>query len=330
MKEPSTTWKEDPVPDLAVYKTRLTAVVNKLQQRNSQKLGLGRAFHRNQLLAVEGTFTVRDGLPEHARHGLFAQPGTYRAVVRLSSGDPSRQANWIPDLRGFAIKVFDVEGNNLQGGTSGPQDFLLSHHDHQPVRDGREFLGFIEAAEAKGGGFPGKLAAVWHLLVTHGPGRMFDFVKTTFRKFNGFASTTFHSGVISCGPYAVKMRLQPRDLTPRTEDIVVDMTKRLAAGPVTWDVELVFYVDEPTTPIENSNKVWSDESPVVKVAELTIAQTTAVVDALVLCERFDPWIGLVDHKPLGHLMLARKIAYEVSRAGRGAPEPPTPVRCPFH
>jgi hypothetical protein len=330
MKAPSTTWKEAPVPDRVAYEQRLTAVVNKLQQRNNQKAGLGRAFHRNQLLALEGKFTVLDELPAHACRGVFAQPGTHRAVVRLSSGDPSRQANWIPDLRGFAIKVFDITGDNLQGGTSGPQDFLLSHHDHQPVRDGREFLGFIEAAEAKGGGFPGKAAAVWHLLITYGPGRAIDFLRTTFRKFDGFASTTFTSGVFSCGDYAVKMRLQPRGRA-RTEDIVVDMTKRLVVGPVTWDVELIFYVDEATTPIENSNKVWSDqEAPVVKVAELTVADTSAIIDAMVLCERFDPWIGLVDHKPLGHLMLARKIAYEISRKGRGAPEPPDPIRCPFH
>jgi hypothetical protein len=34
--------------------------------------------------------------------------------------------------------------------------------------------------------------------------------------------------------------------------------------------------------------------------------------------RFDPWSGLLAHRPLGEVMRARKVAYLVSQKGRGA------------
>ena len=34
--------------------------------------------------------------------------------------------------------------------------------------------------------------------------------------------------------------------------------------------------------------------------------------------RFDPWGGLADHRPLGEIMRARKVAYFHSQKSRGA------------
>jgi hypothetical protein len=304
---------------------RLGDAVGKMQRRVREKLGPGRAFHRKQLITAEGTFEVLGGLPDHARHGLFATAGTHRARVRLSSGDPTVQHDLIGDLRGFAIKVYDVPGDREWGTSPGPQDILLSNHDHQPVRDSREFLGFLEAAEAVGGGIRGKLAAGRHLWKAHGFLRAFDAIRMlAFKKFRGFAAERFTSGVpIRCGPYAVKVRLKPvGNPQPRGffKGLGLDMRERLASGPVQWDVELQFFVDEETTPIENANKVWPDtETPIVTVARLTL--TTELAEGVAEQDRFDPWIGLEVHRPLGDLMMARKVTYIVSRAARGVPFP---------
>jgi catalase len=304
---------------------RLGDAVGKMQRRVRGKLGPGRAFHRKQLIAAEGTFEVLKDLPEHACQGLFAAPGTYRARVRLSSGDPTIQPDWMGDLRGFAIKVHDVGGDREWGSDPGPQDILLSNHDHQPVRDSREFLGFLEAAEAVGGGLLGKGAALFHLAKAHGLPRAFDAARSMLKKFRGFAAERFTSGVpIRCGPYAVKVRLKPVGNPPARgflKGLGMDMRERLAAGPVQWDVELQFFVDEETTPIENANKVWPDaETPIVTVGRLTL--TTELAAGAAEQDRFDPWIGLKVHRPLGDLMQARKVTYIVSRAARGVPFPP--------
>ena len=41
---------------------------------------------------VRGEFIVHDGLPAELRHGIYAQPRTYRAWVRFSGPGPVRDA----------------------------------------------------------------------------------------------------------------------------------------------------------------------------------------------------------------------------------------------
>src|SRR5579864_3041953 len=101
MKAPSTAWLERIAPDEEAHFARVAKVIVDLQRAKSAKYGRGRALHRKQLLAASGTLEVLDGLPTHARHGLFASPGRHRALVRLSNGGPDLQANKVPDIRGL-------------------------------------------------------------------------------------------------------------------------------------------------------------------------------------------------------------------------------------
>lgn len=320
MKQASTAWQERIPPDEATHFARVAEVIAKLQRVKSAKFGKGRALHRKQLLAAAGTLEVLSDLPDHARHGLFARPGTHRALVRLSNGGPDVQANKIPDIRGFALKVLDVSGDGALGGTTDHQDFLMINQDRTPTRDSREFIDFIEAAT------PGPLAGILYLFKAHGPfgglSRLRDLFATLGRKFNGFAAERFDTVVpLCCGPYAVRVRLKPSGNPPptqRSKDIVLDLRERLAAGPVTWDLELQFFVDEPTTPIEDASKAWPEsETPIVTVARLTLPrQGVDDVAAEAEAAKFDPWSGLMAHRPLGEVMRARKVAYLASQKGR--------------
>lgn len=320
MKQASTAWQERIPPDEAAHFARVAEVIARLQQAKSAKFGKGRALHRKQLLAATGTLEVLSDLPDHARHGLFARPGIHRALVRLSNGGPDVQANRVPDIRGFALKVLDVSGDSALGGSTDHQDFLMINQDRTPTRDSREFIDFIEAAT------PGPLAGILHLFKAHGPfggfARLRDLFATLGRKFNGFAAERFNTVVpLCCGRYAVRVRLKPSGSPPptqRSKDIVLDLRERLAAGPVTWDLELQFFVDEPTTPIEDASKAWPDsETPIVTVARLTLPrQGVDDVAAEAEAAKFDPWSGLMAHRPLGEVMRARKVAYLASQKGR--------------
>ena len=146
MKQPSTEWREQVAPDEAAHLVRVAKVIGDLQRAKSKKFGQGRALHRKQLLAATGTLEVLDGLPDHARHGLFATPGRHRALVRLSNGGPDIQADRLPDIRGFALKVLDVAGESAFGGTADHQDFLMINQDRAPLTNSREFIDFMEAA----------------------------------------------------------------------------------------------------------------------------------------------------------------------------------------
>jgi catalase len=321
MKQPSTDWLERVAPDEEAHHAHVGQVISSLQRAKAAKYGKGRALHRKQLLAAKGTLEVLADLPVHARHGLFAEPGRHQALVRLSNGGPELQANKVPDIRGFALKVLDVAGPAALGGTTDHQDFLMINQDRFGTPDSREFIDFIEAAT------PGPLAGIVYLFKTNGLFRGVSKLRELFgmlgKKFDGFAVERFDTVVpLCCGPYAVRVRLKPAGHpTPiaRGKDIVEDLRERLASGPLTWDLELQFFVDAATTPIEDPSKPWPEsETPVVTVARLTLPQQGRDEAAAAEAEAaaFDPWGGLAAHRPLGEVMRARKAAYYASQRGR--------------
>ncbi|MBN9090626.1 MAG: hypothetical protein J0J01_27250 [Reyranella sp.] len=319
MKPPSTDWQERIAPDEEAHLKHVAEVIGNLQRHRSARYGPGRALHRKQLLATTGTLEVLDGLPEQARHGLFATPGAHRVLARFSNGGPEVQSNRTPDIRGFAIQVFGVDGPSALGGTTDHQDFLMINQDRLPTRDSREFVDFLEAAT------PGVIAGLLHFFKAHGLIGGFARVRALFaslgKKFNGFAAERFSTvAPLCCGPYAVRVRLKPVGNPPpsaRSKDIVADLRERLAIGPVQWDMELQFFVDEATTPIEDTSKSWPDsETPIVTVARLSLNAAGDATAKQAEAARFDPWAGLATHRPLGEIMRARKAAYYASQQGR--------------
>lgn len=70
---PSTAWREVVAPDEAQRFAHYAELFAALQARKSAHFGQGRALHRKTLTGIQGHLTVRDGLPDFARHGLFAQ-----------------------------------------------------------------------------------------------------------------------------------------------------------------------------------------------------------------------------------------------------------------
>lgn len=232
------------------------------------------------------------------------------------------QRNSLPDIRGFALKILDVEGEGALGGTADHQDFLMINQDRSPFANAREFLDFMEAAT------PGQLSGVLHFFKAYGPvggfARLRDLFGMLGKKFAGFAAERFDTVVpLCCGPYAVRVRLKPVGNPPpaaRSKDIAEDMRERLAVGSLHWDLELQFFVDEKPTPIEGASGPWrADETPIVTVGRLTLPQQggeAAAVEAE--AARFDPWSGLAAHRPLGEIMRARKVAYYASHKARAA------------
>ena len=148
------------------------------------------------------------------------------------------------------------------------------------------------------------------------------------RPFSGFATESFFSAApIANGPYAVRVRLRPQSTAPAgatTSDWAADLGAHLARGPIRYELQLQFYSDEKTTPIEDGAVDWAEaDAPYVTVARLTIPQQSldgadgkALADEI---ERatFDPWEALAAHRPLGATMRARKHAYFASQKTRG-------------
>lgn len=328
MTAASTQWKEVEPSDEAARVAELVKELVAVQRAISAQQGRGRALHRKQLLGLKASVEVFPNLPPHAAHGVFAQPRTLDALVRLSNGALRTQSDRTPDIRGFGLKVLGVEGPSALGsGTTSAQDFLLINQVAFSTRTGIEFLEFVVAA-GRGNG-----ALLGYLWRTHGLG-VFRALKsiagTVNRPFAGFANDEFNTvNPLKCGPYAMKLRLVPpsgQHVNPEARHSwAKDITERLRSGPLAYSLEAQFFVDETVTPIEESRTEWLAQNAAWSpLARVTLHQQDPASDegkatqARVEELGFDPWCALEDHRPLGSVMRARKQAYHASQQGRRA------------
>jgi len=329
LKPPSTEWREQVAPDEDERFQRYGERFVEFQKRRDQRYGTGRALHRKQIAGLSARFDVADGVVEQARHGLFATPGSHDAWIRMSNATMNVRRDSEPDVHGFAIKVFGVDGPGALGtGPTSNQDFALINIPGFSSGNAAHFAGLIIALSN------GRNAAFRYLLRAYGPigavraaRRGTALLKTPF---TGFATEPFFSAAAICvGPYAARIRLLPRQRNALSNDDpadwAADMRSHLASGEVSYDVQLQFFTDEATTPIENAAAVWPEsESPYHTVARLTIPKQDPVSEAGQALSKkidaavFDPWNALMEHRPLGDIMRARKVVYLASERTRGA------------
>jgi hypothetical protein len=323
----STDWRERIAPDeqerYAVYARQF----EQIQQRKSARWGAGRTLHRKQLTAAHGILEVLDGLPEFARHGLFAQPREHDVWVRLSNGALDRAPDQVPDIRGFALRVFGVQGQSALGnGPAVSQDFTLINQEAFGFATSAEFVDLVVAASQ------GKGALFKYIFKRYGllgaPRRIGRMIKTTKKPFSGFATEPLFSALpMANGPYAVRVRLMPAQANgaPAADapaDWAADFSRRLARQPLHWDFQLQYFASEALTPIEDASVNWS--TPYTTVARLMLPpQDTASPEGRALADKveataIDPWQALAEHRPLGDVQRARKVVYFASQKGRGA------------
>lgn len=342
---PSTDWCERIAPDEESRFAGYAEHFASLQKQKSERFGTGRALHRKQLVAAQAELEVLPDLPEFAAQGLFAQPGRYPVQVRLSNGGMDKAADQRPDIRGFAFAVLGVQGDSALGnGPATRQCFALINHSTFAFANSAQFVGFALAA-ARGfrpllmfmGKTFGWLALGW---------RFGQLMRTMNKPFASFATETFYSAApIACGRYAVRVRLVPSpDNGPSAEALAAtaaqakvqgkaetkpepvadwgaDMSRRLAQGPLVYDLDLQYFANEKATPIEDASLDWP--TPYTTVARLTLPQqdlsgeAAQALAAEVENSVFDPWAALATHRPLGDVMRARKVVYHQSQKGRG-------------
>jgi hypothetical protein len=324
---PSTQWAEVIGADEAERHRAFAEQLVAIQASVDRKEDPGRALHRKQVLGLVAELEVAPDLPAHAAQGLFAQPRTYRGFARLSNGSHTARPDALPDIRGLALSLRDVDGAGALGGRTDRQDFVLINRPAFGFADSQQFTAIVPALAEGNAAFLKALVGIFGPLKAPLEGAR--LAKDLLRPFTGFATEPFFSAApIQWGPYAAKVRLIPNQGGPGFTaglDFAGDMARRLAQGPVTYDMHAQFFVSEPDTPIEDGMRDWSEEiSEPVRVGRVTLpAQEPSSEEGLAVGEqvehdRFDPWSALVEHRPLGEIMRARKAAYFPSAKHRGA------------
>jgi hypothetical protein len=106
--------EERPLPDEDAYLDSIISTFEKQMRGLWKPGGFERGGNTKTHGILRGEFIVHDNLPEKFRHGIYAQPQTYRAWVRFSGPGPYITTD-IDDV-GFmsiSIKLMGVPGPKL-------------------------------------------------------------------------------------------------------------------------------------------------------------------------------------------------------------------------
>ena len=314
--EPSTNWRESIAPDEEARFARQAQKLAPAHAALSARYGAGRLLHRKPVLAARGTFEILDGLPDYARHGLFAAPRVYEALARFSNGGATVEPNAKPDIRGVAIKALGVAGpggarrrGRDAGLPAGQSDEFRRPRQRRVRRRRRRRAAAARPAVAFGlvrrHGLVGGLKRIWRLAAKVG------------RPFAGFAAETFDSagGVRRrpvCGARAADPGQPGAGRRQGFRRRPARPPRRRTAGLRAGAAVLRRRGDDADR--GSDRRLAARSRPPLVVAQADAEAVEADVEGL----RFDPWGGLADHRPLGEIMRARKAAYFHSQKARGA------------
>lgn len=99
-----------------------------------------RGQHAKHHGCVTATFTLREDIPEHLRHGIFAESGSFDALIRFSNGKQKDDRK--PDAHGMAIKLLG------RSETEPARDFVLVDNEVFFLANMAEYL-FVNRGVAK-------------------------------------------------------------------------------------------------------------------------------------------------------------------------------------
>jgi hypothetical protein len=268
---------------------------------------------------VRGDFIVHDGLPGHFRHGIFADPRTYRAWVRFSGPGPYITPD-IDDV-GFmsiSIKLMGVPGEKLMSEERFTQDmFGVS----TPT-----FVTPDVSANAQLQLESLKNASILYF-VNFRRSHLLDLIMQSL--WVKTQSSPFEAPYFSCVPYllgegqAMQYSVWPtsRKRTPvprlpfRPPDNYLRnaMVTALDAGDVELDFRIQMQTDSFLMPVENAGVLWPTKlSPRVSVATLRLPRQRFDSAAQINFEKrlsYNPWHCIPEHRPLGNQSRARRRMY---------------------
>jgi hypothetical protein len=273
---------------------------------------------------VRGEFIVHQNLPPALRHGIYAEPKTYRAWVRFSGPGPYIT----PDIEdvGFmsiSIKLMGVPGPKLMDDEKFTQDMFGVSTPTFVTPDTKANAQLqIESV---------KNAQIFYFLNFRRPHVLDLIMQSLWIKTQ---SSPLEAPYFSCVPYllgegqAMQYSIWPKSrkrtriprlpLRPPDDYLREAMIVSLAKGDVELDVRLQLQTDPHLMPIENNAVLWPEKlSPRVSAATLRLPrQKFDSPSQMEFAKRlsYNPWHCLPEHRPLGNQSRARQRMYsELSR-----------------
>jgi len=312
--------EEKPLPDEEAF---LDSIINSFQEQMKLLWKPGR-YERGGNTKTHGIvradFIVHDNLPTELRHGIFAQPKTYRAWVRFSGPGPYITPD-IDDV-GFmsiSIKLMGVPGPKLMEDEKFTQDmFGVS----TPT-----FVTSDVVANAQLQMQSVKNASIFYFLNLHRQHVLDLLMQSLWIKTQ---SSPFEAPYFSCVPYLLgEGQAMQYSIWPKTkrrtpipslpfrppDDYLRDaMIASLSQEDVELDIRLQLQTDPHLMPLENNAVYWPGRlSPRVSAATLRIPKQIFASPAQLDFVRqltYNPWHCIAEHRPLGNQSRARRRMYQ--------------------
>ena len=315
--------EEKPIPDEEKYLDSIVSSFTKQMNLLWKPGAFERGGNTKTHGLVRGEFIVHDGLPEKFRHGIFAQPKTYRAWVRFSGPGPYIT----PDIEdvGFmsiSIKLMGVPGAKLLDDEKFTQD-MFGVSTPTFVTPDTKANAQLQLESVKN-------AQIFYFL-NFQRSHILDFIMQSL--WIKTQSSPFEAPYFSCVPYllgegqAMQYSVWPksnkRTPVPRLpfrppNDYLRDAMMAALEGEVELDFRVQLQTNAHLMPIENAAVLWPERlSPRVSVATLRLPpQKFNSAAQMEFAKRltYNPWHCLPEHRPLGNQSRARRRMYfELSR-----------------
>jgi hypothetical protein len=288
---------------------------------------------------LRGDLIVYDNLPEPYRQGLFAAPGTYPIIARISSTAGAIRSDQIRGVHGLGIKVLGVHGRPraLADDDASTQDFILVTHREFPFRDAHAYLKVgMPTAQLLARMPDPALKFVTDLLgstqeVLKRLGQSLPMALAVFTPPNThvLGMTFFSSSPLRHGDHVAKVCVTPLSESvkglkdqPLPPDAGRDAYRAMVAeffrtNVAEYELQVQLCTDPAAMPIEDATVEWPErDSPYVGVAKLTFPvqntdtpQRWAYGDDVL---SFNSWRALEAHRPLGSINRLKKLVYEAS------------------
>lgn len=269
---------------------------------------------------VRGEFIVHDDLAPELRHGIYAEPRTYKAWVRFSGPGPYITPD-IDDV-GFmsiSVKLMGVPGPKLMDDEKYTQDMFGVSTPTFVTPDTKANAQLqIESV---------KNAQILYFLNLHHSHVLDLIMQGLWIKTQ---SSPLEAPYFSCVPYllgegrAMQYSFWPMTsqrtpiprlpLRPPDDYLRQAMANTLAKQDAFFDFRVQLQTDPHLMPIENNAVYWPERiSPRQSVATLRIPKQTFTSQAQLDFARqlsYNPWHCIAEHRPLGNQSRARKHMYD--------------------
>ncbi|QSA99003.1 catalase family protein [Methylococcus sp. EFPC2] len=312
--------EEKPLPDEEAYIDSIICSFRDQMHRLWKAGSFERGGNTKTHGIVRAEFIVHDNLPAEYRHGIFAEPKTYRAWVRFSGPGPYITPD-VDDV-GFmsiSIKLLGVPGDKLMDEEQHTQDLFGVSTPTFVTPNTRENANLQQWSY--------KNAQIFHFINpfnSHLLDGIMQFLWITVQ------SSPFEAPYFSCVPYllgegqAMQYSVWPKTKRksripclpfnrPPDDYLRQAMVNALDEGDVELDFRIQLQTDSHLMPLENAAVLWPEKlSPRVSVATLRIPKQKFDSAAQLAFARklsYNPWHCIKEHRPLGNQSRARRRMY---------------------